>query len=62
MWQLARRPLTDAEEIPGTNPKVFVLQTTAWIAEGIPPLSIGYSESDQGIEIVSLALHKKPAK
>jgi hypothetical protein len=56
MWQLQRMPLNHAVEILGRIPPVFVIETTAWRAEGIPKMAIGYSETSCGIELVSLAL------
>jgi hypothetical protein len=58
MWQLQRSSLTEAVEIPGSDPPVFVLESIAWRAEGIPRLSIGFTRVQHGIEIVSLSLRE----
>jgi hypothetical protein len=62
MWQLQRAPLDDAVEIPGSDPPVFVLETAAWRAEGIPRMSIGFIRAPHGIEVVSLTLRKDPRR
>ena len=56
IWQLQRAALHDAVEIPGRDPRVFVLEVSAWRAEGLPVMSIGFSHTESGIEIVSLTL------
>ena len=57
MWQLERSPLIESAPIDGTNPLLRIIETNAWKAEGIPPLTIGYVENAQGIEIVRLVVH-----
>ena len=56
MWQLQRMPLNEAIQIPGTSPPVFVFESNAWRAHGIPPISIGYVETSTGIELVRFTL------
>lgn len=56
LWQLRRCPLEDAVQIPGSNPPVFVFETNAWRAEGIPPIRIGFQNNEHGIELVRLTL------
>ncbi len=60
LWQLQRSPLDEAVQIPGTDPPLFVIETNAWRAEGIPPLRLGFNRVADGIEIVQLALHMSP--
>jgi hypothetical protein len=60
LWQLQRAALDEAVEIPGTYPPLFVIETIAWRAEGIPRLRIGYHNVPGGIEVVMLALDKPP--
>lgn len=55
MWQLQRCSLDEAVLIPGTEPPVFVLESIAWRAEGIPGMRIGFLEIEGGIELVSLS-------
>lgn len=59
VWQLKRRPLNEDPELKGREPKVFILQTSAHAPSGIPPLTIGYSLTEHGIEIVSVVAHIK---
>ena len=64
IWQLERGPL-DSVEIAGLNPPVYLIQSIAWLHEGMPELHIQYTPMDGGIELVGLALYereKKPAK
>jgi len=56
LWQLQRASLVEAVRIPGTDPPLFVLETNAWRAEGIPSMRLGYNNVPDGIQIVQLAL------
>jgi hypothetical protein len=56
MWQLQRSPLGEAAVIPTTDPPIFVIESNAWRADGIPVMRIGFIKLPQDdIEIVSLS-------
>jgi hypothetical protein len=56
-WQLRRAPLDESVPIPGTSPQLYAIDSTAWMAEGIPRMVLAFRYTDTGIEIVRLTLH-----
>jgi hypothetical protein len=54
MWQLQRASLDEATLSPGSEPPLFVLESIAWRAEGIPRMFIGFVMVEDCIEIVRL--------
>ena len=56
VWRLERMNPIESELIPGTDPPVFVIVSTAWKAEGIPRLRLTYVERPTGIELRTLRL------
>lgn len=55
LWQLERCSLAEAVEIPGKDPPVFLLETTAWRADGIRSMRILFVYTQSGIELVWLS-------
>jgi hypothetical protein len=59
LWQLERASLEDAVFLPGTDPRVGVLEVNAWRPAGLPVMRIGFIETADGLEIIRLALLSK---
>jgi hypothetical protein len=60
IWMLERVEAIESERIPGTDPPIFVIETTAWRTEGIPRMRITYRELKRGhaIELLSVTLYE----